>query len=62
MKILLVGLLIILFWVTIFLISLKHPTTNVKIIPNISELECFEMNCSYQPRSSNESICVCLIE
>jgi len=62
MKILLVGVLIILFWTTIFLMSLKYPTTNAKIISNISELECFKMNCSYQPRSSNESICVCLIK
>jgi len=61
MKILLVALVIGLFWITIFLISLKYQT-DIKIITNISEPECFKMNCSYQPKTFNRSICICPVE
>lgn len=58
----LVGILIGLFWGSMFFISLNYPTTNVKLLYNISKEECFEMGCSYQPRPETENYCVCLIE
>jgi hypothetical protein len=62
MKILIVGLLIVLFWISMFLISIQYPTTDIRVVKNVSKAECFEMGCSYQPKSDGHDMCVCLVK
>lgn len=62
LKILLIGIIIAMFWLVMFLVSVQYPTNKINIVFNTTKSECFEMGCSYQPKSYNESICVCLIK
>ena len=62
LKILFVGIIIAVFWFAMFLVSVQYPTNKINIIFNINKMECFNMGCSYQPKSYNNSYCVCLIK
>jgi uncharacterized membrane protein len=62
LKILLVAIIIAIFWLIVFLVSVQHPTNKVNIMFNLTDIECFKMGCSYQPKPYNNSICVCLIK
>lgn len=62
LKILLIGIIITIFWLFVFLVSVQFPTNKINVMFNLTLTDCFKMGCSYQPKPYNKSICVCLIK